>query len=58
MNRTTYGLSPDELFRVQTAYGAIRDPKIRTEFLTLIEAWAQDQWTVQDTKNARAARQG
>lgn len=58
MNRPIYGLSTEELFRLQAAYGAIRDPKIRSEFLTLVEAWAQDQWTAPDANAARAARQG
>lgn len=47
MNRTTkaiYGLTQSELFRLLTAYSAIRDPNIRTEFLTTVEAWAKDQW--------------
>lgn len=44
---TPYSLTPDELFRLVTAYTAIRDPAIRTEFLTSIEAWVEDQWVGQ-----------
>jgi len=39
-----YNLTPEELFRLVTAYAAIRDPKIRAEFLSSIEAWREDQW--------------
>lgn len=41
---TPYDITPTELFRLATAYAAIRDPKIRAEFLTSIEAWSKDQW--------------
>lgn len=43
-----YDLTPIELFRLNTAYTAIRKPEIRAEFLDLIEAWAEDQWIVSD----------
>ncbi len=39
-----YDITQPELFRLICAYTAIRDPAIRTEFLTTLEAWAQDQW--------------
>lgn len=42
--QSPYDVTPDELFRLLTAYAAIRDPKIRAEFLSSIEAWTQDQW--------------
>lgn len=41
---TTYDITPDELFRLVTAYSAIRKPSIRAEFLETVEAWAEDQW--------------
>ena len=41
---TSNNLTPDELFRLVTAYSAIRKPTIRAEFLETVEAWAQDQW--------------
>jgi hypothetical protein len=41
---TTYDITPDELFRLVTAYTAIRKPTIRAEFLETVEAWAEDQW--------------
>lgn len=41
---TPYKLTPDEVFRLLAAYAAIRDPAIRAEFLSSIEAWTQDQW--------------
>ncbi len=39
-----YGVTPEEMFRLATAYTAIRSPDTREEFLSAIEAWAQDQW--------------
>ncbi len=44
MRDTVYQLSETELFRLTAAYTAIRDPKIRAEFLRTVEAWAIDQW--------------
>ena len=41
---TVYDLTQEELFRLTTAYTAIRKPEIRAEFLELVEAWAKDQW--------------
>ncbi len=41
---TVYGVNQQELLRLICAYTAIRDPAIRQEFLTTIEAWAKDQW--------------
>ncbi len=46
MTKAIYDLSEEELFRLTSAYTAIRDPAIRTEFLRTIEAWATDQWCV------------
>lgn len=48
MTKPIYGLTEAELFRLQTAYTAIRDPAIRAEFLRTIEAWAEDQWHAVD----------
>lgn len=45
---SSYDLTPDELFRLVTAYTAIRDPKIRAEFLRTVEAWVDDQWHAQN----------
>ena len=42
--QSSYHLTPEELFRLLTAYAAIRSPAIRAEFLSSIEAWTQDQW--------------
>ena len=42
--KTAYDMTPEELFRLVTAYTAIRDPAIRAEFLRTVEAWATDQW--------------
>ncbi len=44
MTETVYQLSEAELFRLISAYTAIRDPKIRAEILRTVEAWAIDQW--------------
>ena len=44
---SSYDLTPDELFRLVTAYTAIRDPKIRAEFLRTVEAWVDDRWHAQ-----------
>lgn len=44
MTKTIYRLTQAELFRLNVAYAAIRDPDIRAEFLRTVEAWAQDQW--------------
>lgn len=46
MTKTIYGLTEADLFRLTTAFTAIRDPAIRAEFLRTIEAWAEDQWTI------------
>jgi len=45
MKRSIYGISEEDIFRLVTAFSAIRSPKIRAEFLRTLEAWAQDQWT-------------
>lgn len=44
MTKAIYDLSEDEIFRLTSAYTAIRDPAIRTEFQRTVEAWAVDQW--------------
>ena len=44
----TYGLTQYELFRLTTAYTAIRKIRIRAEFLELVESWAKDQWLAGD----------
>ena len=44
MTESSYSVTPEELFRLATAYAAIRDPRIRAEFLGGIEAWTQEQW--------------
>jgi hypothetical protein len=44
MKPTVYNLTEAELFRLTTAYTAIKDPKARKEFLILVEAWANEQW--------------
>lgn len=44
MKINVYGMSDAELFRLVTAYIAVRDPKVRKEFLRAVEAWARDQW--------------
>ncbi len=41
MTKAIYDLSEEELFRLTSAYTAIR-----TEFLRTIEAWATDQWCI------------
>lgn len=48
MTNTIYDLTPEELFRLNTAFAAIRNPKIRAEFLRTVEAWAEDQWGARD----------
>ncbi len=40
--QTVYGVTTEEMFRLYAAYAAIRDSKIRAEFLATVEAWAQD----------------
>ena len=35
---TPYKVTPEEMFRLVTAFSAIRDPKIRAEFLSSIGA--------------------
>ncbi|WP_165390266.1 hypothetical protein [Thalassococcus sp. S3] len=49
MTHSVYDLSQAELFRLTSAYAAIRCPKIRKEFLRTVEAWAQDQWHDQES---------
>lgn len=48
MKTSIYGMTEADLFRVVTAFTAIRSPDIRAEFVRTIEAWAQDQWHVHD----------
>jgi len=43
---TVFKTKPDEIFRLLCAYVAIRDPRIRREFLTTVEAWAGDQFDI------------
>lgn len=49
MSTNIYGMTEAELFRLVTAYTAIRDPAIRAEFLRTVEAWADDQWDRTET---------
>ena len=42
--KAVYEITQSEIFRLTCAYAAIRDPKIRAEFLHTVEAWAEDQW--------------
>ena len=44
MNPSIYGMTEADIFRLVTAFAAIRDPNIRAEFLRTVEAWANDQW--------------
>jgi len=44
MTQNIYGMTEAELFRLTTAYTAIKSSAIRAEFLETVEAWAQDQW--------------
>ncbi|SMX28187.1 hypothetical protein TRP8649_02302 [Pelagimonas phthalicica] len=44
MTYNFYGITEAELFRLITAYSAIKNPSIRAEFLRTVEAWAMDQW--------------
>lgn len=44
ITKSIYGVTPEEMFRLTAAFTAIRNPDIREEFLSAIEAWAQDQW--------------
>lgn len=46
MTQSIYGLTETGIFRLLTAFAAIRDPNVRAEFLRTVEAWAQDQWDV------------
>lgn len=46
----TYGLTPQELCRLNSAYAAIRKPEIRAELLDLLEAWSKDQWECNDPR--------
>lgn len=48
MTKAIYDLSEEEIFRLTSAYSAIRDPAIRREFLRTVEAWAADQWCAID----------
>ena len=48
MTQSPYHVTPEELFRLATACAAIRDPRIRAEFLGGIEAWPRDQWLGRD----------
>jgi len=45
MTQSTYRVEPGELYRLILAHSSIRNPEIRSEFLTAIEAWSQDQWS-------------
>ena len=49
MKTSIYGMTETDLFRMITAFTAIRSPKIRSEFVRTIEAWAQDQWHAGDS---------
>ena len=44
MKPSVYGIKETDIFRLITAFTAIRSPEIRAEFLRTVEAWAQDQW--------------
>lgn len=52
MTETVHGITEGELFRLLCAYIAIRDPGPRSEFLSAVEHWAQDQWHAADSKQA------
>ena len=36
-------ITETELYRLEVAYTSIKDPAIRAEFLSSMEAWVQDQ---------------
>lgn len=44
MTHNIYGITETDLFRLVTAFTAIKNPSIRAEFLRTIEAWAVEQW--------------
>lgn len=48
MTQTIYGVTYVELFRLISAFMAIRTPSIRLKFLELVESWAQEQWLAVD----------
>ena len=50
MTKAVYGVTEAELFRLTSAFTAIRDPAIRAEFLRTVEAWAQEQWGSADIR--------
>lgn len=58
MTQTVYGIAEGELLRLLCAYTAIRDPRPRHEFLSLIECWAQDQWHASDRIEAASREYG
>lgn len=53
MSKAVYDQTETELFRLTCAYTAIRDPRIRAEFLHTVEAWAREQWQVEDVFHAK-----
>lgn len=44
MIKSAYEITPEEVFRLVCAYTAIKEPRIRQEFLSGIEAWSKDQF--------------
>lgn len=55
MSKTSvHGVTDDELHRLTCAYISIRDTGQRREFLTLVEAWASEQWTAGDAALGRS----
>ncbi|MEM6713311.1 MAG: hypothetical protein AAF590_13675 [Pseudomonadota bacterium] len=44
MKPSVYDIKESDIFRLITAFTAIRSPEIRAEFLRTVEAWAKDQW--------------
>jgi hypothetical protein len=50
MTHNIYGVTEADLFRLVTAYSAIKNPTIRAEFLRTVEAWAVDQWDANGSK--------
>lgn len=43
MPETIIHITETELYRLEVAYTSIEDPKIRAEFLCLLESWASEQ---------------
>ncbi len=46
MPETIIPITEGELYRLEVAYTSIKDPAIRAEFLSTLEAWTQDQWSI------------